>query len=102
MIKNMVSGWLTLGRDRKPADLLDSIKPEIRLPPAGKDIPERLSETIRRSQEALLLMQNQEDGYWCGPIFGDTTIDSDTVMLLNFLGRGSSVKVRRLANHILN
>src|SRR3989338_5184526 len=102
MIKNMVSGWLTLGRDRKPADLLDIIKPEIRPSSAGKDIPERRSETIRRSREALLRMQNQEDGYWCGPIFGDTTIDSDTIMLLNFLGRGNSVKVRRLANHILN
>ncbi|MDP3543842.1 MAG: squalene--hopene cyclase [Elusimicrobiota bacterium] len=102
MIKNMVSGWLTLGRDRKPADLLDSIKPEVRLASSSKETPERLSDAIRRSQDALLRMQNQEDGYWCGPIFGDTTIDSDTIMLLNFLGRGNSVKVRRLANHILN
>lgn len=102
MIKNMVSGWLTLGRDRKPADLLDSIRPEVRLASSNKETPERLSDAIRRSQDSLLRMQNQEDGYWCGPIFGDTTIDSDTVMLLNFLGRGSSVKVRRLANHILN
>lgn len=102
MIKNMVSGWLTLGRDRRPVDLLDSIKPEVRLASSSKETPEKLSDAIRRSQEALLRMQNQEDGYWCGPIFGDTTIDSDTIMLLNFLGRGTSVKVRRLANHILN
>lgn len=102
MIKNMVSGWLTLGRDRKPVDLLDSIRPSPRAASSNNEIPERLTDGIRRSQEALLRMQNQEDGYWCGPIFGDTTIDSDTIMLLNFLGRGNSVKVRRLANHILN
>ncbi|MBI3289430.1 MAG: squalene--hopene cyclase [Elusimicrobia bacterium] len=102
MIKNLVSGWLPIGRDRKPADLLESIRPDVSLPSSSKDSPERLREGIRRSQEAILRMQNSEEGYWCGPIFGDTTIDSDTIMLLNFLGRGSSVKIRRLANHLLN
>ncbi|MBI5247087.1 MAG: squalene--hopene cyclase [Elusimicrobia bacterium] len=102
MIKNMVSGWLTMGRSRKPADLLDSIRPEVRLSSSVKEAPERLNDAIRRSQDAILRMQNQEDGYWCGPIFGDTTIDSDTIMILNFLGRGNSVKIRRIANHILN
>ena len=102
MIKNRVSGWLTLGRDRKPVDLLDSIRPGPGFASSTNESPERLSDAIRRSQDALLRMQNQEDGYWCGPIFGDSTVDSDTVMLLNFLGRGTSVKIRRLANHILN
>ena len=101
MIKNLVTGWLTMGRPRTPADLLDSIKPGAASASSSKAAPERLTDAIRRSQEALLRLQNHEDGYWCGPIFGDTTIDSDTVMLLNFLGRGSSVKIKRLANHIV-
>ena len=100
MIKNLVSGWIT-GRERRPADLLESIRPDS-APSSTKDSPSRLADAIRRAQDGLLRLQNPEDGYWCGPIFGDTTIDSDTIMLLNFLGRGSSVKVRRIANHLQN
>jgi len=102
MIKNLVSGWLSDSRRfRKPQDWADHVRPEA---PASSTtvLPEALTETIRRSQDALLRQQNPEEGYWCGPIFGDTTIDSDTIMLLNFLGRGSSIKVRRIANHLLN
>lgn len=105
MIKNLVSGWLPQSRYRKPQDWAENARPETASPSSTKDageLPEALRDTIRRSQEALLRQQNPEDGYWCGAIFGDTTIDADTVMLLNFLGRGSSIKVRRLANHLLN
>lgn len=102
MLKNLVSGWLSPSRRRSPVDLEDRIRPEASAPAAGTRVPGRLEETIAKSQAALLRQQNVEDGYWCGPIFGDTTIDSDTVMLLNFLGRGSSIKVRRLANQLLN
>lgn len=61
-----------------------------------------LKDAIKRGQDALLRSQNRDEGYWCADLFGDTTIDSDTIMLLNFLGRGASVKVRRLAGHLLN
>lgn len=103
MIKNLVSGWLppSARADRRASELLDSIRPSSEASSSDKGTPESLTQAITRSQAALLRQQNAEDGYWCGPIFGDTTIDSDTIMLLNFLGRGSSVKVRRLANHIL-
>lgn len=101
MLKNLVSGWLSPSRRRSPADLDERIRPELGAT-SNKGVPQRLADAITKSQNALLRQQNIEDGYWCAPIFGDTTIDSDTVMLLNFLGRGSSVKVRRLANHLLN
>jgi len=102
MIKNLVSGWLSESRRYlKPQDWADRVRPEADLP-SNRVVPEAVAETIRRSQDALLRQQNSEDGYWCGAIFGDTTIDSDTIMLLNFLGRGSSIKVRRIANHLLN
>src|ERR1035437_4341924 len=102
MIKNLVSGWLPGRRYRKPSDLAEQIRPEADSHSSINGIPEELRETIQRSQDALLRQQNPEDGYWCGAIFGDTTIDADTVMLLNFLGRGHSIKVRRIANHLLN
>ena len=101
MIKNLVSGWLTPSRELRPEEIMDSLRPA-RPASSSIEVPERLREAVRRSQAALLRLQNSEDGYWCGPIFGDTTIDSDTIMLLNFLGRGNSVKVRRIANHLLN
>ena len=102
MLKNLVSGWLAEGRRyRKPQDWADHVRPDAPAAAEGP-LPEALTQTIRRSQEALLRQQNPEEGYWCGPIFGDTTIDSDTIMLLNFLGRGNSIKVRRIANHLLN
>ncbi|MBI4371364.1 MAG: squalene--hopene cyclase [Elusimicrobia bacterium] len=67
-----------------------------------REVPERLAQAVRRSQDAILRMQNPEDGWWCAPLLGDTTIDSDTIMLLNLLGRGASIKARRIANHLLN
>jgi len=100
----MVTGWLSAGRRyRKPQDWAEQIRPETG--PAHSShagVPDKLRDCLLRSQEAVLRMQNPEDGYWCALLFGDTTIDSDTIMLLNFLGRGSSVKIRRLANHLLN
>jgi squalene-hopene/tetraprenyl-beta-curcumene cyclase len=102
MLKNLVSGWLSPSRRRSPADLDERIQPGSGGATSNKAVPERLAGSISKAQAALLRQQNIEDGYWCAPIFGDTTIDSDTVMLLNFLGRGSSIKVRRLANHLLN
>ncbi|MDE2492257.1 MAG: squalene--hopene cyclase, partial [Elusimicrobia bacterium] len=100
MIKTLASGWLG-DRDRKPADWADHVRPEPASSSSKTDAPAPLREALRRAQEAILRLQNREDGYWCAPLFGDTTIDADTVMLLNFLGRGSSIKVRRLANHLL-
>ncbi|MEK7858994.1 MAG: squalene--hopene cyclase [Elusimicrobiota bacterium] len=102
MIKELVSGWLTpAGRIyRKPKDWADNLRPELASLPT--EVPTTLSEAIRKSQEALLRKQNKDEGYWCAELKADTTISSDAIMLLNFLGRGSSVKVRKLANFILS
>src|SRR6185312_10494658 len=103
MLKNLVSGWLPANRYRKPSDWAEHVRPEADASETSdRAVPETLRDTIRKSQDALLRQQNPEDGYWNGAIFVDTTNDSDTIMLLNFLGRGNSIKVRRLANHLLN
>ena len=104
MLKNLVPEWLIpSGRlYRKPKDWADNVKPSLDALPDAHDLPEELRRAISRSQEAILAMQDQEEGFWCAPLFGDTTIDSDSIMLLNFLGRGNSVKIGRLAQHILD
>ncbi|MBI4374907.1 MAG: squalene--hopene cyclase [Elusimicrobia bacterium] len=104
MIKDLVSGWLSPDRIyQKPEGWAANLRPPLTQGSRpGREVSNDLRNSIRRAQEALLRMQNHDDGYWCGPLKADTTLESDTIMLLNFLGRGSSVKVRRLANHILN
>ncbi|MBI5882930.1 MAG: squalene--hopene cyclase [Elusimicrobia bacterium] len=98
-----VSAWLTPSRwiYRKPKDWAENLRPDLADPHPDAAIPEDLQTAVLRAQNAVLQQQNQEEGYWCGPLRADTTIDSDTIMLLNFLGRGSSIKVRRFANRIL-
>ena len=82
-------------------DWAENLKPDHPAPPSSQEIPHDLRRTIRKAQEAILAAQNAEEGYWCADLKADTTIDSDTIMLYNFLGRGGSVKVRKLANRIL-
>ncbi len=94
--------WLVpLGRRAKPKDWAENLKPDHPAPPCDQAIPDELARAIRKTQEAILAMQNKEEGYWCADLKADTTIDSDTIMLYNFLGRGNSVKIRKIANHIL-
>ncbi|MFA6029059.1 MAG: squalene--hopene cyclase [Elusimicrobiota bacterium] len=103
MVRKYVQDWLApFGRPmfRKPRQWAERLKPSAD-EGSEHEVPSVLEEAIRKSQEALLRRQNTEDGYWLADLRADTTIDSDTVMLLNFLGRGDSPKVRRYANFIL-
>ena len=103
MIKNLVSGWLSPDEKlyRKPEGWADNLKPDLDVPSSDREIPRDLSRGIRKAQEALLRMQNHDDGYWCGALKADTTIASDSIMLFNFLGRGESVKIRKIADYII-
>jgi len=103
MIRRIVPEWMVPrgGTFRKPKDWADNLKPDPAASPAHPEIPHDLRQAIRRAQEAILRLQNKEEGYWCADLKADTTIDSDTIMLYNFLGRGGSVKIRKLAGHIL-
>jgi squalene-hopene/tetraprenyl-beta-curcumene cyclase len=101
MIKALMSVF-TGRKDSKPKDWAQNLKPRMDRPNPAIGAPADLRETIKKAQNALLKMQHPEQGYWYSALKADTTLESDTVMLLNFLGRGSSVKVRRLANRILS
>lgn len=98
MVRRIVAEWLApfgKPRFRKPRKWADNLRPD------AADLPAVLQEEVRRGQEAMLKIQNFEDGYWCARLRADTTIDSDTIMLLNFLGRGDSPKIQKYARFIL-
>ncbi len=103
MIQNLLPDWLTPSDRlyRKPKDWAENLRPVPPTAPGPEEGPVDVAQAVRRAQAALLRFQNKDEGYWCADLKADTTIVSDTIMLLNFLGRGASVKVRRLAEHIL-
>ncbi len=54
---------------------------------------------IRGAQE-YLLNQQEPEGYWLAELEGDTILESEYILLLQFLGRREPVKFRKLANYI--
>ena len=104
MVKKIVSellGPFQSLRFHKPKEWAENLKPAASRP-AVQETPNALQQAIQKAQKRLLNQQNLDDGYWCGDLRADTTLESDTIMLLNFLGRGQSPKVRSLANFILS
>src|SRR5437764_9361233 len=49
----------------------------------------------------LLLSQQHEDGYWCGELEADTTLESDYILMHTLLGTGSQERFQKCANYIL-
>ena len=104
MLPRIVSDWIepfSEARFRKPAGWAERLRPAATvactMPAAGP-----LDAAIGRAQVALLRQQNPDDGFWCGELSGgDTTVECDTIMLLNFVGQGDSPKVLKLARTIL-
>lgn len=102
MIGDIVSNWMPFPERhyRKPKDWADNLRPETGRPDQT-NIPPDIKNAVLNAQEALLRMQNRDEGYWCGPLKSDTTIVSDSIMLYHFLGKGDSPKIRAMANHIV-
>src|ERR1700757_1680464 len=48
-----------------------------------------------------LFSQQHEDGYWCGELEADTTLESDYILLHTLLGTGSPERFQKAANWIL-
>ncbi len=81
-------GWTSrIGPTRAPADIADLFSAH-------------LLRAIEAGRDYLLSCQNPDQGYWCGELLADTTIESDYVMLLHFLGRPEDPKIERLATFI--
>src|SRR5271166_7107050 len=50
----------------------------------------------------LLLSAQHEDGYWCGELEADTTLESDYILLHMLLGTGNQDRFDKAARYILN
>lgn len=66
--------------------------------PAGDP---RLHSAIDAVQRYLLSRQT-EQGFWDAELVGDTTLESDAVMLMHFLGDVDPERQRRLLNYVLS
>ncbi len=64
---------------------------------AGLD---EVEHAIDASRE-LLFQQQHPDGYWCGELEADTTLESDYIMLHTLLGTGNEGRMRRAITEIL-
>ena len=57
--------------------------------------------TIKKAQQYILSSQNQSDGHWVGILEADTTVTSDYIMLMHFLGKVDYEKQRKAVNLLL-
>src|ERR1017187_7236974 len=50
----------------------------------------------------FLFSQQHEEGYWCGELEADTTLESDYILLHTLLGTGNAERFQKAARYILN
>jgi squalene-hopene/tetraprenyl-beta-curcumene cyclase len=76
-----------------------STAPQLRF---GKidDLASRVSAAIDGARKQLF-SQQYEEGYWCGELGADTTLESDYILLHALLGTGGPGRCRKAANYIL-
>ena len=65
---------------------------------AGLD---EVEQAIDASRE-LLFSQQEPEGYWCGELEADSTLESDYIMVHTLLGTGDEGRMRRAITEILN
>lgn len=74
------------------------------LPATDVDCNGRLAGPVRRAiarTRAWLLHQQHPEGYWVAELEGDTILESETILLLAFLGQVESDLARRAARYLL-
>jgi squalene-hopene/tetraprenyl-beta-curcumene cyclase len=80
--------------------------PRTTVPPlVGGDSFEQLRSRVRAAIEAaqnFLFSLQHEDGYWCGELEADTTLESDYIMMHTLLGTGDPRKMRKAVRWILD
>jgi len=65
------------------------------------DLKSRVAAAIDGARKHLFSIQSEE-GYWCGELGADTTLQSDYILLHTLLGTGNPERIRKAANDILN
>jgi len=76
-----------------------STSPQLRF---GKidDLASRIAAAIDGARNWLLSEQH-DDGYWCGELEADSTLESDYILMHTLLGTGDLARFRKCANFIL-
>ncbi len=76
-----------------------SAAPQLRF---GKidDLASRVAAAVDGARRNLFSQQH-EDGYWCGELEADTTLESDYILLHTLLGTGNQERFRKCANYII-
>ena len=76
-----------------------SAGPQLRL---GRidDLASRVAAGIDGARQ-FLFSQQDEEGFWCGELEADTTLESDYILLHTLLGTGNPDRFRKAANHVL-
>src|SRR6266576_3743267 len=64
------------------------------------DLSSRVAAAIGGARD-YLFSQQHEEGYWCGELEADTTLESDYIMLHTLLGTGDMDRFRKAARYIL-
>src|ERR687888_1270855 len=64
------------------------------------DMFSRVAAATDAARRFLFSLQ-QEEGYWCGELEADTTLESDYILLHTLLGTGNPERIRKAANYIL-
>src|ERR1700730_2527211 len=49
----------------------------------------------------FLFSEQHDEGYWCGELEADTTLESDYILLHTLLGAGNQERFQKAANWIL-
>src|SRR5271167_1489010 len=60
----------------------------------------RVAAALGAARKHLFSTQH-EDGYWCGELEADTTLESDYILLHTLLGTGDPERFRKAANWIV-
>src|SRR5213592_4112625 len=78
--------------------VLPSAPPEISESYSAAD--EEITRAITRAQENLLRQQHP-DGHWCGELIVDSTLCSDYVLFMHWVGEVDDAMQQRCVRHIL-
>src|SRR4029077_8141721 len=65
-----------------------------------EDLTTRVSAAIAAARK-YLFSQQHEEGYWCGELEADTTLESDYILLHTLLGTGDQERFQKAVNWIL-
>src|SRR5215472_3701366 len=65
------------------------------------DLKSRVALAIDGARKYLFSLQ-KEEGYWCGELGADTTLQSDYILLHTLLGTGKPERIQKAANDIIN